>query len=209
MAIADAEVAADGKINQPVILAQALAARAWRDRSYTNRTRVGAAKRPTFGCRTVAELTNDVHRREGLPVEADGAFRSPTGPNCTTRRTQILRVASTVKGSALDPLGPGVFRDRQCGWCLHRHWLVKVGSAGAWRGGGDCYDRSAREEGDPKSMAVATLFFHPSGEFNSTIARIEGMTLLLGCIEENTSNSESRCLWLICHTDIGLTYCKH
>src|SRR6516162_5911863 len=82
------------------------------------------------------------------------------------------------------------FRDRS-GRRLHRHRLVHVSGASAWSGGGECYNRTACEEGDPESVAV-THFFHPNGEFCSTVDCIRGLTLLLRGAMANTSESESR-----------------
>jgi len=66
--------------------------------------------------------------------------------------------------------------------------LGKIGGAGAWRGGDECYDGRAGGEGDPKPVAAMVHFIHPSGESISTITCILGITLLLECIEENTVN---------------------
>src|SRR6516225_8750299 len=105
------------------------------------------------------------------PVEAGRAFPSPFRLSLANYRPNTEGIASSVKCAALDPPGPGVFRDRS-GRRLHRHRLVHVS------GGGECYNRTACEEGDPESVAV-THFFHPNGEFCSTVDCIRGLTLLL------------------------------
>src|SRR5690348_3398523 len=119
-----------------------------------------------------------MHRREGLPVEADGAFAAPIW-----FEGWIADAAAVgMERSTLDPPGPGVFGDRQCGWRLHWQRLVKVGGAGAWRGDGECYNRSAREEGETESVSAVLHLIHPCSESFSTIACIGDLTPLLRCI---------------------------
>src|SRR6266702_2543364 len=90
------------------------------------------AERPTLLCRTVAELANDVHWPNGLPVEADRPFRSPTSFVPKPWSAGIDVATADVYGPTFDPPVPALFnnRGRTRRRCLFRYWRSHVGGAG-------------------------------------------------------------------------------
>jgi hypothetical protein len=98
------------EIDQPMIFAEFLAA-GRRDSGAAGRSR--KAEWPTLCCRTaMAELTDDVHWRKGLPVKADRTFRSPIRFVAKSWSAGIDVAASSVERATLDPPGPSIFDNR-------------------------------------------------------------------------------------------------